>query len=173
MSENRDAADNHADAITGGHDGTGDSGAVTELQRSLVTRCQKIMAHGWMIRVFIKHCDEVDDFPQLNEMARTIFDMFRAVETQVENPEAYFRTVRKKIGRLRQAAAQFRIDAWHASTHTNFQQAVIAAEFLGEQIEEVLLHAENLLPRPVPPKVVLPVTRMVKTDQTAAVDEGP
>lgn len=45
--------------------------------QQLVQRTQNVMAHGWMIRTFIKHCDEVEDFPELNEMARTIFDVFR------------------------------------------------------------------------------------------------
>jgi len=114
------------------------------------------MAHGWMIRTFIKHCDEVEDFPELNEMARTIFDVFRAVETQTEDPVNYFRTVRKKLAKLKSAAEQFQKDAWHASTHTNFQQCAVAAKFFGQQLEELLQQAEAVLPRPVPPKITLP-----------------
>lgn len=131
--------------------------------RPLVDRCQKLMAHGWMIRTFIKHCDEVEDYPELNEMARTIFDTFRALETQVDDPASYFKVVRKKIGALRKAAVQFQKDAWHASTHTNFQQAAISALALGEQLEEQLLQAEVILPRPAPPKIVLPVSRKTET----------
>jgi len=123
----------------------------------LVERSQKLMSHAWMIRTFVKHSDEVEDFPELNEMARTIFDVFRAVETQIHDPAGYFRTVRKKLSKLKAAAEQFAKDAWHASTHTNFQQAVIAAGFLGEQLSEVLEEAESLLPAPVaPPKITLP-----------------
>ena len=125
----------------------------------LVERSQKLMSHAWMIRTFVKHSDEVEDFPELNEMARTIFDVFRAVETQIHDPAGYFRTVRKKLGKLKAAAEQFAKDAWHASTHTNFQQAVIASRFLGEQLSEVLAEAEALLPAPVaPPKITLPRT---------------
>ena len=118
------------------------------------------MAHAWMIRTFIKHSDEVEDYPELNEMARTIFDVFRAVETQVEDPLSYFRTVRKKLRTLSSAAEQFEKDAWHASTHTNFQQAAIAAKFLGEQLLDLVSEAEKLVPRPVPPKITLPVSHM-------------
>ena len=124
----------------------------------LVSRSQKVMAHGWMIRTFVKHSDEVEAYPELNEMARTIFDVFRAVETQVEDPQSYFKTVRKKLGKLSAAAEQFGKDAWHASTHTNFQQAAIAAKFLGEQLLELVTEAEKLLPRPAPPKIILPVS---------------
>lgn len=126
--------------------------------QSLVVRSQKIMAHAWMIRTFIKHSDEVEDYPELNEMARTIFDVFRAVETQVEDAPAYFKTVRKKLGKLSAAAEQFEKDAWHASTHTNFQQAAIAAKFLGEQLLELVTEAEKLVPRPAPPKFTLPTS---------------
>jgi len=123
----------------------------------LVERSQKLMAHAWMIRTFVKHSDEVDDFPELNEMARTIFDVFRAVETQVRDPASYFKTVRKKLGKIKAASEQFAKDAWRASTHTNFQQAVIASRFLGEQLSEILEDAESLLPRPIaPPGMTLP-----------------
>ena len=123
----------------------------------LVERSQKLMSHAWMIRTFVKHSDEVEDFPQLNEMARTIFDVFRAVETQIHDPAGYFKTVRKKLSKLQSAAEQFAKDAWHASTHTNFQQAVIASRFLVEQLSELLAEAEILLPAPVaPPKITLP-----------------
>jgi hypothetical protein len=128
-----------------------------EKLKLLVDRAQKLMAHAWMIRTFVKHCDEVDDFPELNEMARTIFDTFRALETQVDDPASYFKIVRKKIGALKSAAVQFQKDAWHASTHTNFQQAAIAALALGEQLQELLDQAEAILPkRPAPPKITLP-----------------
>lgn len=132
---------------------------VAEKLAHLVGRSQKTMAHAWMIRTFVKHSDEVEDFPELNEMARTIFDVFRAVETQVDDPVSYFRTIRKKIGKLKSAAEQFEKDAWHASTHTNFQQAAIASKFLGEQLAELVDQAEQLIPRPVAPKMTLPVSR--------------
>ena len=139
---------------------------------SLVVRSQKVMAHGWMIRTFIKHSDEVEDYPELNEMARTIFDVFRAVETQVEDPQSYFKTVRKKLGKLSAAAEQFEKDAWHASTHTNFQQAAIAAKFLGEQLLELVTEAERLLPRPSPPKITLPVSTRQPVQGTEVSDDS-
>ncbi len=123
---------------------------------ALVDRSQRVMSHAWMIRTFVKHCDEVEDFPELNEMARTIFDVFRAVETQTADPLAYFRTLRKKIGKLKKAAEQFENDAWQASTHTNFQQCSVAGKFLGDQLQELLEQAEAIVPRPAPPTFQLP-----------------
>jgi hypothetical protein len=51
---------------------------------------------------------------------------------------------------------QFQKDAWHASTHTNFQQCAIAALFLGQQLAELVTDAEKLIPRPAPPKFTPP-----------------
>ncbi len=45
----------------------------------LVERFQKTMAHAWMVRTFIKHCDEVEDYPELMGIVRSVFDMSRAI----------------------------------------------------------------------------------------------
>ena len=111
----------------------------------LVERCQKTMAHAWMVRTFIKHCDEVDEYPELMGIVRAVFDMSRAIETKTDDPAIYFKFVGKKIGKLRKAAEQFQQDAWSASTHTNFQQAVISVLYATEQIELLLSEAKKLL----------------------------
>jgi len=127
--------------------------------KELVERSQRIMAHAWMVRTFVKHCDEVEDYPELNEMARTIFDTFRALETQIDDPSSYFRFLRKKLGKLRTASREFKKNAWHASTHTNFQQAVISIAYVVEQLEDIMARGDTLLPRPAPPKITLPPGR--------------
>lgn len=93
-----------------------------------VQRCQRILAHAWMVRTFVKHSDEVEDFPELMHLPRTVFDLCRAVEHLVDRPEEYLRILRKKLPRLRKAIEQFSHDAPLASAHTNFQQAVISIE---------------------------------------------
>lgn len=103
-----------------------------------VQRCQQVMASAWMIRTFIKHCEEVEDFPELMNMARAVFDTSRALETRVDDPAAYFRMLQKKIGKLRAAADAFAEDAPAASLHMNFQQAVISIQFCVEQLESLI-----------------------------------
>ena len=105
--------------------------------QELVNRCQTVMAHAWMVRTFIKHSDEVEDFPELMEIVRTVFDTARALETREGDPAGYFRMLGKKLGKLRKAAAQFRIDAETASTHTNFKQAVISIDACVEELESL------------------------------------
>lgn len=103
-----------------------------------VARCQTIFAHAWMVRTFVKHSPEVEEFPELMEIARTVFDVSRALETRVDDPAGYFQMLRKKIGKLRKAADQFRHDAPLASAHTNFQQAVISIDASVRDLESTL-----------------------------------
>lgn len=110
----------------------------------LVARFQHAMAHAWMVRTFVKHSDEVEDYPELMEIVRAVFDMSRAIESRAEEPAEYLRFARKKITRLRKAAEQFRQDAWKASTHTNFRQAVISIASAVEQMESILAEAANV-----------------------------
>ncbi len=104
----------------------------------LVERCQKVMAHAWMVRTFIKHSSEVEEFPELMEVARTVFDVSRALEARLQDPRGYFNVLRKKISRLREAASQFRTEASLASTHTNFQQAILSLDACVEELEHAL-----------------------------------
>ncbi len=103
-----------------------------------VKRCEQIMAHLWMVRTFVKHSDEVEDFPELMTTARSIFDTALALETRIDDPAAYLHMLRKKIGKLRSASEQFKIDAPIASTHTNFQQAVISFDAGVTELESIL-----------------------------------
>lgn len=104
----------------------------------VVSRCEQIMAHAWMVRTFIKHSPEVEDFPELMGIVRAVFDTARALETRVASPAAYLRMLQKKLGKLRSATAQFAVDAPLASTHTNFQQAVISMQTCVADLTEIL-----------------------------------
>lgn len=110
----------------------------------LVSLFQKTMAHAWMVRTFIKHCDEVDDYPELMGIVRAVFDMSRAIESKAEDPDQYFKFARKKLGKLKKAAAEFKDNAWKASTHTNFQQAVLSVEYSAEQMQLLLDQYDSL-----------------------------
>jgi len=103
-----------------------------------VARCQKIMAHAWMVRTFVKHSPEVEEFPELMGIVRSVFDLSRALETHVNDPARYLHMLRKKIGKLRTTAEHFRRDAPLASAHTNFQQAVLSMDACVGGLEEVL-----------------------------------
>jgi len=114
---------------------------MTNLPQTLddvIARSQKVLAHAWMVRTFIKHSEEAEDFPELMGIVRAVFDMSRAVETRVDDPPGYLKLLGKKLGKLRKAAAQFREDALQASTHMNFQQAVISIDACVEELAALL-----------------------------------
>jgi len=128
---------------------TDDSAESSEL-KGIVARCQVIFAHAWMVRTFIKHSEAVEDFPELMQAARTVFDVSRALECHVDDPPAYLAMLRKKLGKLRQAAEQFRHDAPIASDHTNFRQAVISLDGCVAELETLI----KMAPAPPPPRAM-------------------
>ena len=109
--------------------------------QEIVTRCDEIMSHAWMVRTFVKHSEEVEDYPELDGlmgMARTIFDACRALETQVNDPSRYLHMLRKKIGRLKKATVEFERDAKQVSVHTNFMMAIRSTQICVRELEELL-----------------------------------
>ncbi|VAX42349.1 hypothetical protein MNBD_PLANCTO02-1194 [hydrothermal vent metagenome] len=109
-----------------------------QTQLEIVHRCQKVMSHAWVVRTFIKHCDEVEDFPELMNIARIIFDTSCALETRLDDPAQYLRMLQKKIGKFQKAVEQFHIDAPQASTHTNFVQAGISLQTSLDDLQSLL-----------------------------------
>ena len=114
-----------------------------------VQRCQVIFAHAWMVRTFVKHSDEVENFPELMQVVRTVFDTCRALEPKCSEPAEYLATLRTKISKLKQAATQFGKDAPVASDHENFRQALMSLDGCVAQLEGIL----KLFPPPPPPSM--------------------
>jgi hypothetical protein len=105
---------------------------------AVVERCQTILAHAWMVRTFVKHSPEVEEFPELMGIVRNVFDLCRSVESRVSDPPAYVHQLRKKLSKLKTAAAQFAVDAPLASDHTNFRQAVSSIAGCVRDLESIL-----------------------------------
>lgn len=119
--------------------------APPETPQQVVDRCDTVMSHAWMVRTFIKHSEEVEDFPELMGIVRGVFDTSRALETRVDDPAGYLKMLRKKLGKLRKAAEQFREDAARASTHMNFQQAVQSMDACVDELTALLEQGEALI----------------------------
>ena len=110
----------------------------------VVQQCDDVMAHAWMVRTFIKHSEEGEDYTELMDIVRTVFDSSRALETRFDDPPAYLHMLRKKIGKLRAAAAQFAIDAPKISMHTNFAMAVRSMNLCVRDLENLLKLGQEL-----------------------------
>ena len=92
----------------------------------LARRCEGPLAHAWMVRTFVKHSEETEDFPEIMGIARSVFDLCMALESRTADEKAFRKMLSKKLPKLRRAAEQFAADAPQASTHTNFQQAAVS-----------------------------------------------
>src|SRR5262245_26527289 len=134
-----------------------------------MTRCDAILAHAWMVRTFVKHSPEVENFPELMEIVRSVFDTARALETRAGDPPAYLAMLRKKIGKLRKAAEKFRHDAPLASDHTNFKQAVISMDACVRELDAILQAAAPAAPaRPSPPSGRVESAAPIEVDEDQA-----
>lgn len=129
-----------------------DSSPITDLSE-IIHRCDEVLAHAWMVRTFIKHGEEIDDYPELMGIVRSVFDISRALETRQADPVGYVRMLNKKVGKLRKAAEQFAVDALKASTHTNFQQAVKSMNVCVRELLSLSARGQELLAA-LPPAVI-------------------
>lgn len=113
----------------------------------LVERCQQELAHAWVVRAFLRHSDEIDDFPELTPICRAIFDFSRALETRLEDPVGYFKMLTKKLGKFRLAVEEYGRVIPDISTHTNFQQSVISLKATVQMLDACLNHAREIARR--------------------------
>lgn len=120
---------------------TSNSPSITDI----VYRCDEVLAHAWMVRTFIKHCEEIEDYTELMGIVRAVFDISRALETRLSDPVGYLKMLNKKLSKLRQAVEQFAVDALKASTHTNFQQAVKSMNVCLRELQTLSAQGQKLL----------------------------
>lgn len=114
----------------------------------VISRCDDVMAHAWMVRTFIKHSEECEDYPELLGLmgiVRGVFDTSRALETRADDPAAYLHMLRKKIGKLKQATELFSTEAVQVSVHTNFVMAVRSIQVCVSDLELLLEQGVALL----------------------------
>jgi len=99
-----------------------------------------LFSHVWMVRTFLKHCEELEDDPELNDIQRTLYDTMLALGTAWKNQDeaVYLKQAKKKTEKLRQATNDFAALQPEVSTHMNFQMAARSLEQAVSEIEAVL-----------------------------------
>ncbi len=99
-----------------------------------------IMAHAWMVRIFLKHAEEIQDDENLLEVPRMVFDYIRALEPSYQRKDSaeYLHRARGKLSKLRHVADRLAQDYKRVSDHTNFQMAALSLSSCVQRIEEVL-----------------------------------
>ncbi len=99
-----------------------------------------LFSHVWMVRTFLKHSEELEDDPELNDIQRTLYDTMLALGTAWKDQDetAYLKQANKKLGKLRQATDDFTELQPEVSTHMNFQMAARSLEQAVTEIEGIL-----------------------------------
>ncbi|HLN28898.1 MAG TPA: hypothetical protein VK395_14220 [Gemmataceae bacterium] len=118
-----------------------------------------IMAHAWMVRTFLKHADEIQEYEEMLEVPRMIFDYIRALEPSYQRKDTadYLRRARGKLPKLRRVADRFAQQFKRFSDHTNFQMAALSLSACVRQIDEILTAAEKeARVQAAPPTVLQP-----------------
>jgi hypothetical protein len=107
-------------------------------------RINRLMAHAWMVRQFLKHADEVQEDEEMLEVHRQIFDFIRAVEPAWQRQDAteYLHRLKGKLPKLKKQSEFFSANYKRVSDHTNFEMAAQSLATVIGQIEETLLSLE-------------------------------
>jgi len=110
------------------------------MTQELMHRLDSQLSHVWMVRTFIKHSEEVEDDPELNDVQRTLYDYMLALGTawKAQDAEAYLKQAKKKLSKLRQATNDFVELQPEVSTHMNFQMAVRSLKLAVAEVECLL-----------------------------------
>lgn len=96
------------------------------------------VTHVWMVRTFLKHCDEAEDDDDLREIVRDLYDFILAVGTIDDSvePAAYLKMAKKKLRRLVGATDLYEQIQPEVSGHTNFVMAARSLRLAVDQISE-------------------------------------
>lgn len=112
--------------------------------QSLMRRVDALFSHVWMVRTFVKHSEEAAEDDELAEVHRDLYDVMLALgaAVQANDPDAYFKQLRKKLAKLQRATQSFTELQPEISTHTNFQ---MAARSLRTAVEEIVSITDQVI----------------------------
>lgn len=99
-----------------------------------VNRIDTQLSHVWMVRTFLKHCEEAEEDDELRDVFRMLYDFMLSLGDKLSDPSAYLKQCRKKIRKLNEATELFLEIQPEISNHTNFQ---MAARSLRAAVQEV------------------------------------
>jgi cob(I)alamin adenosyltransferase len=105
-----------------------------------VARIDQLVSHIWMVRTFLKHCEEAEEDDELRDVYRHLYDYMMALGGPVAaaSPESYLKMARKKLRKLREATDLFVEIQPEISSHTNFQMSVVSLRAAVEEITQIV-----------------------------------
>ena len=108
-------------------------------------RIDTLLSHVWMVRTFLKHCDEAEEDEELCEVHRALYDFMLALGGPLKEGRAddYLKLANKKVSKLRKATELFLEIQPEVSGHTNFQMAAHSLRAAVEEIGEILSQSRS------------------------------
>ena len=105
-----------------------------------VREIDRWLSHVWMIRAFLKHCEEAEEDDELRDVQRTLYDYMLALggPLRAGDHEKYLTQAKKKLKKLRNANELFLEIQPEISSHTNFQMAAVSLNASVNQIAKLI-----------------------------------
>lgn len=115
----------------------------TQILLDRVHQIDAMLTHVWMVRTFLKHCDEAEDDEDLREVVRDLYDFILAVGPvdQVDDPKVYLKMAQKKLRRIRGATELYEEIQPEVSGHTNFVMAARSLRIAVDKIGRIVSSA--------------------------------
>ena len=98
------------------------------------------LSHVWMIRAFLKHCEEAEEDDELRDVQRTLYDYMLALGGPLRDGDhrKYLKQAKKKLKKLRNANELFLEIQPEISSHTNFQMAAVSLNASVKRIAKLI-----------------------------------
>jgi len=115
-----------------------------------VEQIDLLLSHVWMIRAFLKHCEEAEEDDELRDVQRALYDYMLALGGPLRDGDhaKYLKQAKKKLKKLKDANALFQDALFQEiqpeiSSHTNFQMAAVSLNSSVNQIAELIEAKSN------------------------------
>ena len=105
-----------------------------------VARIDELLSHVWMVRTFLKHCEEAEEDDDLNEVHRELYDYMLALggPLQSGDNEKYLKLAKKKLKKLKAATELYLEIQPEISSHTNFKMSASSLKLAVAEIVELV-----------------------------------
>jgi len=109
-------------------------------EASYVQSIDELLSHVWMIRAFLKHCEEAEEDEELRDVQRALYDYMLALGGPLRDGDhaKYLKQAKKKLRKLREANELFQEIQPEISSHTNFQMAAVSLNISVKQVGALL-----------------------------------
>ncbi len=99
-----------------------------------------LLSHVWMVRAFLKHCEEAEEDEELREVPRALYDYMLALGPPLRDKDytKYLKQAKKKLKKLNNSVKLFTEIQPEISSHTNFQMAAQSLRVAVDQVTELL-----------------------------------